>query len=625
MTVLTRRSRIRDLESQLDQLKRNRALMHATTLNEFDDNPERRTSGDYHSIGAPDSCVVSSPPSSTTSPAASEISRAPVKWLNVVDNDLPTQFILDDVVLTYQDALDGFRHFDAYYVRHFHILDPVFSLLQLQHESRLLFWSIICVTAQTHVRLAQSFAQIRAAHAKLYHSSTQEALHSLLDLQAILVVCTWPYPASSKQQDASYIQLGLAINTARQMGLDKCKDEMFMGTRDANNTLSQHSHHSRQLTWLKCFELDIQMSCWHGHLPSLALPHNLRSIMRFCDAASASFTYTAIINIHVELAQSLLALEDSLSTGSKPQSYMIRMFDERLASIKARWSAAWTLDAEIDFLVSKLYIYGLCLAKADEESSVTAPIGMHVELLQACHAVATQLINIMANQSAEMLVPGSSASILSTLHALPGHPKHHSRSMFFAAIVLLKFLDSAELPNPDDIDSARNAFGRAYQMFSRSIDNSDAASTLEVCGRAIGNGQGHLKPYVTTRLAASLIFNAIWLAYQVRENEKLSVITSQPPTMDYATAQAHGVYAMQYDPILQQEHAYDIPSVAVTYAELQNTWVQTTQSMATQILPEHAFSFGTWDNSIFDNWALASPTFGTDSELPFDPLAAQLP
>lgn len=68
------------------------------------------------------------------------------------------------------------------------------------------------------------------------------------------VTCVRPYPTLGLR-DPSWMQLGMAINAARHIGLDKAEDEVFFGMRRAKNQLSKHPLHIRRLTWLKAFEL----------------------------------------------------------------------------------------------------------------------------------------------------------------------------------------------------------------------------------------------------------------------------------------------------------------------------------------------------------------------------------
>ena len=202
-----------------------------------------------------------------------------------------------------------FQHFRDFYYPHAQFLGRVTSLTRLENDSKLLLWTILLIASRNHQTLCHLREGIQAAHARLFGTKFQEAVQNPLDLQALLLLCTWPDSFGSQWQDPSAMYLGTAISCARQIGLDKPGDEVFFGTRRATNQLSRYPAWLLKLTWLRCFELDIQSSIWHGHLPILAATRYFRSVKEICQDPNISGELAIIVDVHVQTARYLLLLD----------------------------------------------------------------------------------------------------------------------------------------------------------------------------------------------------------------------------------------------------------------------------------------------------------------------------
>jgi len=408
------------------------------------------------------------------------------------------------------DVLDLFQQFELLYYPHFCILEPVDSLSQLYQDSPLLFWTIVLVATRHHITLHVHLPALQQAHMTLHAKVLMDAIQSLHEIQAVLMICTWPGPVKQQPQDPSWQQLGLAINAARQMGLHKATDWFILGSKPFKTQLSKHLLSTRKMTWLKAFELDVQMSLWHGHTPTLSLPQHVQTIADFCTDLAIPRRYAACIEIYVQAARYLDAATDGMACDLS--STLVRQYDKALDAVKQRNADAWTVDAELMFLAAKLYLAGMRLSTFNrsagdgnqEHPDVDVNDAFSFEALQAAYSIAVRMATLVTDLSNEVMQSDSSSKHLRKTHSMPGYPKNPVRFLFFAAIVLLKYIDSAGQEHTAETENARNAFSAIYQMFKqceRSVDHQRAARNLEIAGRAIGNGQTHIEYLITARMS----------------------------------------------------------------------------------------------------------------------------
>jgi hypothetical protein len=522
-------------------------------------------------------------------------------WLQAPAEPAASSFSLHECVLSSFDVVELFQHFEDAYLPFFSILEPVTSYTALFDTSRLLFWTIILIAARWHKRHHVRYAEIQAAHGRLFAEVSSETYQNILDLQAALLLCTWPASRKSQLGDPSYMQLGMAISAARQVGLDKPTDEVFFGTRRTNHQLRNHAAHHVKMTWLKCFEMDIQMSLWHGVLPNLALPKQLHTIKSFCQDPNVPPEYAHTINIHIVTAQYLIAVEDSLSP--RPSSSVTRMHVHALDAVKAGRKTTWTQQNEFELLTAKLYLFitlfvQQTLAERNSTDLLSASSTFSFELLHAAQACAVDLIRLITSLAAES--QAKATPHLPEYHPIPGSPKFSSRVVFFAATVLLRFLDSSQEKGGDDEQAAREAFQRAYHYFGScrlSQEHINASRTLEVAGRAIGHGHAQLYDHVTTRMAASLMYNVIWLGGLLRGRQNdaeysptaAALLNRGTTTQPKAAVNEH-----LQDRICGTTDAQDLVPIGPVQDEVMfsvgaTDWAE--------------FPFGVWDEGLYNDWA----------------------
>lgn len=430
-------------------------------------------------------------------------------------------------MISHHDVHELFLYFTEFHLSHCSFLIRVGSLAELAEHSELLLWTIILIAARHHVKHHQRNQELEIAHSRLRASKYGEATLQLPDLQAILLLCMWPLPVKHESGDISSICIGEAISYARQLGLDTLKDGILFGTRRAANLRAldqRHMYPTRllRLTWLKCFELDVQLSLWHGILPALAASRYFRSVADFCRTSDIPRTVAQNMDIYVRTARYLLLLDDTPS--SEAAWNLAKSFLQGLAFAKENKHDTWSLENELVSETCEMYIcmtgYVHVFQQEQGQDGSDPPPAYAKDLLLTAKERAVDVIRRLTALTDECMSKDQSSHLGTT--PLPGYPKHTGRVMFFAASVLLKYLDSEGDHSTAAYEKARNAFQEALHFFERcpkAIRHRRAGHTLEVAGRAIAQRQARLQSHVTTRMGASIVHDVSRLSGLLRDRD----------------------------------------------------------------------------------------------------------
>ncbi|KAK3659984.1 Regulatory protein leu3 [Elasticomyces elasticus] len=504
-----------------------------------------------------------------------------------------TEFFLHDSMLAYHDVAELFEHFAQFYQPHAQFLGKVTSLSKLADNSKFLLWTINVIAARHHRIYHHQYEDIRRSHDRLCGTMFREAIQDPLDLQALLLLCIWPASVNSQWRDPSSMYVSVAISCARQMGIDKPVDEVFFGTRRATHQLGRFPPEVLKSTWLKCFELDVQMSLWHGHLPLLAATRYLRSVKNFaCDPA---------VQIYAQTARYLLLLDEPTST--QLSWNLSKAFMEDLVAVKADSVSVWSPEHDLVYQTAAMHICMTCFVKITDghlgsEGGIGCASSAYAkELMQSSKDFAIQLITNVLGATERPLPAGH--AYFEGSYPLPGYPKHESRMMYYAATVLLKYLDSEPTQQALAQDAARNAFQQAHIFFSScplSREHREAGMTLEVAGRAIGSRQAHLPSQVTTRMGASIMHNVSWLGGLLRGRDRND---------DYATS-------LQPHPDKSNEHISTSDDSLSWAARLDTADLRDDGGEAMPV-SDFGFPFGVWDDAVYESWLTSTFEYDVNS------------
>jgi hypothetical protein len=142
----------------------------------------------------------------------------------------------------------------AEYFTHYHaflpILDTNLSPSLCFERSTLLFWSVISVASRRRGDDAALFLALSGPITALAWKSLQALPHRIYDIQALALLCTWPFPIDDSRVDVSYLWAGAMMQMGVQLGLhrpltpqDFSKDRIQLTKADVSEMIR---------TWAAC-------------------------------------------------------------------------------------------------------------------------------------------------------------------------------------------------------------------------------------------------------------------------------------------------------------------------------------------------------------------------------------
>lgn len=91
----------------------------------------------------------------------------------------------------------------------------------LYASSELLFWSIISVASRRLRSRPTLLPKLARAVTDLSWCSIRAIPYSLSTVQALALLCTWPFPTSSSTADPTFVLTGIMMQLGVQMGIHR--------------------------------------------------------------------------------------------------------------------------------------------------------------------------------------------------------------------------------------------------------------------------------------------------------------------------------------------------------------------------------------------------------------------
>lgn len=118
------------------------------------------------------------------------------------------------------------------------------------NNSPLLFWTIVAVAARRFDEDITLLRFLSAPVTQLAWDTTSKLPSTLATVQALLILCTWPFAASSLWLEPTPIWTGIAVSIAQQLGLHRPDSSAeFMRVKQPTNTKLEDE---RLRTWMAC-------------------------------------------------------------------------------------------------------------------------------------------------------------------------------------------------------------------------------------------------------------------------------------------------------------------------------------------------------------------------------------
>lgn len=144
--------------------------------------------------------------------------------------------------------LIDFGSFLEHYLYHFPILDLQKPIDSIHNDSPVLFWTVIIISAQKHPLHSEQFKRLLTPFKMLFSSYLLNSICSFYTIQALLLLCIWPFPVNKQREDPSWEYCGMAVAAILKLAPDDPQRMWPSSTEASAETVT-----AGLKTWLGCF------------------------------------------------------------------------------------------------------------------------------------------------------------------------------------------------------------------------------------------------------------------------------------------------------------------------------------------------------------------------------------
>ncbi|KAK6524148.1 suppressor protein sef1 [Orbilia ellipsospora] len=387
--------------------------------------------------------------------------------------------ILGDVGLTRGQVEEQFRSYFAYYHQYLPFKMASTSPEEIYAKCSLLFWVIIAVASTRKLR-ARLSPMIRALVSEAMYSRTQ----CLEVVQALLILCIWPFGSSSLNEDPSYLYSGMATQICYQLGLH-CHQQGHTHLTLKHPQLDRPDE-VKLTTWLSTYLVNQILSNSLGLPPSMTGDYNL--IDNFSHSALDP-TISKMCRIYHLLVQASLDISGYTPTSAtKPDPStrlkMIITYGTELSTLQARHLDPMGDMLKILYLNSRAQLWSFALA----EDMPISP--KQLDIVKQAERDSCDLIELCYSLNLSL------------------SPSYVRRAMCYSAFVLAKILRSQQATQcevlEDYIEKVRQA------LMSTSDSRGDIThKACELLQSIPYIEDKRLSPTVTSRMGQSVLYDLL--------------------------------------------------------------------------------------------------------------------
>ncbi|KAK5094685.1 Regulatory protein leu3 [Exophiala xenobiotica] len=397
------------------------------------------------------------------------------------------------------------EHFRAYFARCHRYLplelksrDPDDVYL----NSPLLFWAI-CAAASSWKLQSQLEVEIKTLVATTLHSKVR----AIETVQALLVLCMWPFRVSKLHEDPSHFYIGLATQMCLQLGLHRpSQPHSHLVDRPEYQSMIADAH-VKTTTWLACFVVNQMQSSYLGVPPSILVDLNLANSF---DNPKVDKTLSQLCRIYHLLSQSCLAISANGPTPSgmlapDARLLMMKLCDEHLSTLHAQYLQDMNDIVQVSFLYSRLQTCSFALL---DDMPVTDEL---VQIINSAEETACELIELCYGMN------------------LAVAPYIIRQVMCYGAFVLVRIM---RLQHSTQREVLEDNIERVCQAMSTTA-SADDGITRKLCPilRALPyvEDKSHTSP-IMSRMAASIVYDSIRIYWNNSDARRPS---REPLTFDF--------------------------------------------------------------------------------------------
>ncbi|CAK42661.1 hypothetical protein M747DRAFT_313759 [Aspergillus niger ATCC 13496] len=444
-------------------------------------------------------------------PSLSVVPTTPVHSLSSQPPSQPSPLLSDTTSPTLSRSLD-FVHLHGHQVNalfnifftHYHpyvpLLDPTISPDQYYARSAVLFWSIILLASRRYTEEPGLFVSLTAPVKKLIWDTIANPPHTWHVVQAIILVCLWPFPTSSLSSDITSILLSTAQTISLRIGLHR--PEAIQDFSRTKRRLMPDEMAEVARTWATCYITAQTIVTIDGQV----WVSSDWMIDRLCDRDSTM--------IPMSLKHQLLLSRFSARVGQFMSSHSQGPTD--LPRPGEFISLLALLEREYTELASSLTSY-----ISEENKVLLNGIGLQLYVFYLLEESDSDTRKRGLLRAYSIAI--STITIINQLEALTDAmaygPVSYFRIISIAAMFIMK-LSYSNLGPFVDLETGKRSFNSAIALTRRtSIEDNDLPGRMSKIltqlwsAQVVHRGQRDKPPglRLKTRLAASLVHDSIWM------------------------------------------------------------------------------------------------------------------
>ncbi|OCT53051.1 hypothetical protein CLCR_10133 [Cladophialophora carrionii] len=417
-------------------------------------------------------------PAFAATPSSSSASAA-----NTLQGLCITDKSIDDVHLTAAHVNELFR---VYFTRCHPYLPFTMcqSIESIYDRCPMLFW-VICAVASPDTARPRFEAPIRGLMLDVLDPSKESGVEMV---QAILILCMWPFPFNSQKADLSFIYSGLATQISLSLGLHRPAVDAGFGN-ETTTTERQGDEEIRRTTWLACFVVAQIQASRRGVPATVSADYSLLSSLDDPAVPQELSHLCYISHLTVDATQALGARGSNTTGLVEPSSRisMINVFGKQFEDLRRQRFPQPTDIVDIFYLNSRLQLWSFAL---HNDVPVTAN---SVQIIYQAREDAIRLIQVACEKNLSLV------------------PFYTRRSVCYAGLLLYR-IKLGSYGCQDDmiehhIDAARQALSTSEGPGGPSVGQFLATVTSPDNMDAFTRASGDKDSPHRSRMGAFLVFD----------------------------------------------------------------------------------------------------------------------
>ncbi|KAB5511696.1 hypothetical protein GE09DRAFT_639225 [Coniochaeta sp. 2T2.1] len=442
---MSKGKRIQQMSTEIEQLRRALQTSNASNSNASTSSPQHSEDAAINVMTDPGTWVARLPGTSDDTVSSSlQLLPSLTAGSISVPAASPAYRTLGEIVFT-RGQVD--RYFSTYFARHHHSLPFKVSSEspdEIYTRSTLLFW-VICAVTSSWKQQSQLAPMIKVLITDTIHAAS----YSVDTIQALLIMCLWPFKTAHLSDDSSQFYCSIATQMSLQLGLHRPNQPYWpLRHGSLNGPSTAVDEKTRLTTWLACYVVNQIQSSHLGVPSSIQADTNLLAAFDnpAIDPVLAQLCriYHLLMQLSWEISANALTPTGLVEPSAR--LVLIREYREQWTRLEQEHLAQANDVVKISLLYSRLQLYSFAVL---DDVPVSEDL---LDLVRDAEATACELIE---------LTYGMNLSIASI---------HIRRAMCYAAFVLVRLL---QLPYDVQRELLHDSIEHVRQSLSTAISAPD--------------------------------------------------------------------------------------------------------------------------------------------------------